>query len=440
MQALLFKLYVIWYRLLGRTQVQAEFRARKALSGDRASGHETLRRERRADPRFKCVCGQLLVKGDHVCHRCGRRQLMPFAVRRVLRSMGLGRFDGTGGNLLVMALILIGYGIQIAWGSGDFLDPSTMADFYELGASIGPFTLADQPWRAFTYTMLHGGLMHVAFNSYALYIVGPMIEQRFGTARFLFAWVVSGSLAAMIPALISSSPIPVVGASGAAFGLMGMAIVEGHRSRTSQGRMIRDLMLKWVAFSTVFGLMMGGVAHGVHFAGLGVGGVCALLLPPEDRQPARKRWTPLLAIVSIALIVASLTGAALWHRAGRPMSTRVPTEVQAMWLGLLESVQGPERALGKAAAELIREGYRVAKDRRTVSETEWTSLRDRLIALVERDESVRASVIYFKVMMRLNAVPLLQADLRRAAAEAGLLERLTRNMQALGYRRVERPL
>ena len=68
---------------------------------------------------------------------------------------------------------------------------------------------------------------------------------------------------------------PVIGASGSAFRMMGMALVFGHRLGTPEGKSLRDTMIFWAILSTVFGSMGGNVAHGAHFSGLFAG----ILLP-----------------------------------------------------------------------------------------------------------------------------------------------------------------
>ena len=108
--------------------------------------------------------------------------------------------------------------------------------------------------------------MHLGFNLFVLMQIGPLVERSFGTGRFLFTYVLAGVGAAVIPAMLSAGQgIPVgwtVGASGAIFGLIGLSLVFGHRVGTPEGRHVRDEMIKWTVYTTVFGLLMGGVAHG----------------------------------------------------------------------------------------------------------------------------------------------------------------------------------
>jgi membrane associated rhomboid family serine protease len=79
------------------------------------------------------------------------------------------------------------------------------------------------PWQLATYAFLHGGLTHLAFNMFALYMFGGAIERVFGTRRYLtyyFACVASAALTQLAFAAISGAFYPTVGASGGVFGLL----------------------------------------------------------------------------------------------------------------------------------------------------------------------------------------------------------------------------
>jgi len=75
------------------------------------------------------------------------------------------------------------------------------------------------PWTVITYMFVHGGIMHIAFNMIALYFFGPRVEERLGGRRFLTLYFVSGIAGAVLSAIFA--PLhPILGASGAVFGVM----------------------------------------------------------------------------------------------------------------------------------------------------------------------------------------------------------------------------
>jgi len=81
-----------------------------------------------------------------------------------------------------------------------------------------------EPWQLVSYGFLHGGLTHLFFNMLALYMFGPDIERLFGTrffALYYFGCIVSAALVHLTAsAWMGAAPVPMVGASGAMFGLL----------------------------------------------------------------------------------------------------------------------------------------------------------------------------------------------------------------------------
>jgi rhomboid protease GluP len=92
-----------------------------------------------------------------------------------------------------------------------------------LGAKRTDLILAGQVWRLVTPIFLHIGLLHLAFNSYAIYVIGPQIECFFGPYRFLSIYILSGIYGVLMS--FALSPAPSAGASGAIFGLIGTQAV-----------------------------------------------------------------------------------------------------------------------------------------------------------------------------------------------------------------------
>ncbi len=79
------------------------------------------------------------------------------------------------------------------------------------------------PWQLVSYAFLHGSLMHLAFNMFALYMFGGAIERVYGTRRYFayyLACVVSAGLTQLAFAAVTGESYPTVGASGGVFGLL----------------------------------------------------------------------------------------------------------------------------------------------------------------------------------------------------------------------------
>ena len=133
-----------------------------------------------------------------------------------------------------------------------------------------PDLILTQPWRAFTYMFLHAGLMHLFFNMLSLYFFGPQLEMRLGGRRFITLYVVSGLTGAVLSLL---TPAPMVGASGAVFGVMLGYARYWPRNRIFLygvfGVEARWFIVFMVAISVLggYGVLEPGIAHFAHLGG-----------------------------------------------------------------------------------------------------------------------------------------------------------------------------
>ncbi len=320
-----FKFWTKIYRLLGHPPTQAEWKARARCEGKKAE---------KPQMRTLCACGFHLKPGQRECPRCGRKQWIPESVNRFLQVIGLRQPSATLGTVIALSSMMLGYLVQLFVGEGNLISPTKdWTEFYDLGASIGALNLV-QPWRMVTYGLLHGGIMHLLFNAFALIQVGPLVEMRFGTGRFALCWVLCGALGILAPSLIfASHPLtPTVGSSGAIFGLIGMALLRGHLDGDARGILIRNVMLRWTIYTTVFGLLMGGVAHGAHFGGLLAGMLFCVVFPPEDGHPSRHRLSPVLGGAGLLIYLAAIGSLIAWNLEGHPLPESVGnTEALAIY-------------------------------------------------------------------------------------------------------------
>ena len=121
-------------------------------------------------------------------------------------------------------------------------------------------------YRLITVALTHGGLMHLGFNMYSLYILGTPIESAYGRNKFLTIFTISLLTGSLTSVFLNTSNFASVGASGAIFGLFGAFIAM--RNRISEGA--RDIYVI-VGLNFVFGFILGGVDWRAHLGGL-VGG------------------------------------------------------------------------------------------------------------------------------------------------------------------------
>jgi rhomboid protease GluP len=229
---------------------------------------------------------------------------------------------------VLLAINVLMYGLTVALAmllanaTGQNYNVAYSLTLFQLGAKHGPAIDAGQYWRFLTPVILHGGLIHLLFNSYALYALGPEAERIYGSARFLAAYLLAG-LAGSIASYLRSPGLSI-GASGAIFGLIGLLAVFFYVNRGFLGaeasRQQVTQLVSLAAINIVIGLSAGGIIDNwAHMGGLAAGTAAGFALAPsyhvDDRtyppvivradHPARS-W-----LLAAGLLVALVALAAL---------------------------------------------------------------------------------------------------------------------------------
>ena len=182
-------------------------------------------------------------------------------------------------------------------------------------------------WRLWTVTLVHGGLLHLAFNMYALYICGPLVEQIYGSLRMVFFYLVSAA-GGSIATFAFGEAEGGVGASGAIFGLFGVLFVASRlhlpmldRRGTALLRQVGMLIL----INIVIGFSLGFVDNLAHIGGLVAGLLLGVAFRPGRVPTLRSMWqpgadrpvnarfidSPLVSIAALVLLVVGLA-VGLW--------------------------------------------------------------------------------------------------------------------------------
>ena len=133
-------------------------------------------------------------------------------------------------------------------------------------------------YRLFTVALTHGGLMHLAFNMYTLYVLGNPIEYAFGKNKFLIVFTVSLLTGSLASVFLNTSNHASVGASGAIFGLFGALLITGN----SIGVNVREIGVI-IGLNFALGFILGGVDWRAHLGGLLGGAICTQLLLTRRR-------------------------------------------------------------------------------------------------------------------------------------------------------------
>ena len=113
------------------------------------------------------------------------------------------------------------------------------------GAKINQAIIAGQVWRLFTPMLLHASILHIAFNMYALYALGPQLERYYGHWRFLALYILSGFAGNL--ASFYMSPATSLGASTAIFGLIAAQGIFVYKNRSLFGKNSRSLLINIIS-------------------------------------------------------------------------------------------------------------------------------------------------------------------------------------------------
>jgi len=145
---------------------------------------------------------------------------------------------------------------------------------------------AGEWWRLVTPVLVHGSLLHLLFNMYFLYLVGPLVEQMYGSVRFVLMYGLTAA-AGSAASFLFGGPAPSVGASGAIFGLCGVLLAVSVIHRPVLDRRGRAVMSQ-IGGLVVLNLLLGfgfdalgaGIDNAAHVGGLLAGLWLGFVLPP----------------------------------------------------------------------------------------------------------------------------------------------------------------
>lgn len=166
--------------------------------------------------------------------------------------------------------------------SGGSQNPRVLL-FY--GAKYDPLILAGEWWRFITPMFLHIGFMHILFNGVALYSLGSLTEQIYGSMRFFVIYMISG-ISGVIGSFAFSDNISA-GASGAIFGLFGAMLYFGTQNKELFFRTLGTNILVVLGINLVIGFLSPGIIDNyAHLGGL-FGGFFASAVVGLPKHKAR---------------------------------------------------------------------------------------------------------------------------------------------------------
>ena len=176
-----------------------------------------------------------------------------------------------------------GSGLSLTGGAG----PLSQA-----GTVYGPAVANGEWWRLITGAFLHLGLLHIGFNMYALWLFGPIIEQMYGHVEFAVIYLLC-ALGGNVLTILVAPDVPALGASGAIFGLFGLAFIVSRRRHLLLGPQARAMLSRvgsLLVLNLIITFTLPFISWTGHVGGLVVGGLIGLLLAPANVPTMGGMW------------------------------------------------------------------------------------------------------------------------------------------------------
>jgi membrane associated rhomboid family serine protease len=318
--------------------------------------------------------------------------------RSAQQAFGRSRTDLADGPVVTYAII----GVTVAIGLVALMGVTELQQLLALDKAA--VFHDSEYWRLFTVAQVHDDNLpiHLLFNMYALWIIGPLMEGLYGPRRFLFIYLVC--VAAGSAASFATSPYPGVGASGGVFGLFGALLVADRVHKPAMTRNARNLTMQiglLIGINLLIGFSMPNIDNAAHIGGLVAGAALGFLLVPQGARlatfwgrgasdPVGGPGTPgartdpsrplrlagvagLLVAIAAVVLVSPVTYEPLpdlFWRAGEPAAVAeavgdavgVPTGQSGVDSGQLGRAEGIERQHHEAGAAGLARGALVAEE------------------------------------------------------------------------------
>jgi membrane associated rhomboid family serine protease len=218
---------------------------------------------------------------------------------RVARAFGPGSQRPVVTYILIAASI-IGFVLEVVTG----LNPVTGGgnSIVENALLYTPSDVIFAPWTLITVNFDHANFVHILFNMYSLFVVGPPLERFLGRARFTALFFITGIGA--VVAVDFFTPEPVLGASGAIFGLLGALLILARRMGIRSGQLVLVIVL-----NLAIGRFVPSIAWQAHVGGLIVGLALGFVLLKTTRRTRLPLQIAALIVIPVGLVVSLLAHA-----------------------------------------------------------------------------------------------------------------------------------
>jgi len=351
------------------------------------------------------ACRALIEASAKTCPLCGRDSVPPARLSSASLTESGNFFSLVILTINIVLFVLMSIVEVRNGGSGEaFIKSASNGVLNDFGALVPSLVRGGQWWRLVTFNFLHIGLMHLMFNSSALFSIGPQVEGIFGSQKFVFAYVATGIGSGVASWMFL--PSGTAGASGAIFGLIGLLAVYGYRLGGSLGRALMKQMLIWAGIGIAFGFFI-GANNVAHVGGFVAGAALGFVLQPDapSTVKAGARWNA-AAIACIGLVAISFV------MAGRVYGA--------------EQERGNQRAAVMRRYQRAYEFAQIAEKARDSVGSSFELNRER--GGITREDAVRIAIELRQVAGELEKTPTI--DDRSEAVKTRLVELINRRAKS----------
>ena len=257
-------------------------------------------------------CNKLISKDEDTCPYCGVGKPGSWLKNNTLMK---GLFQDQGAISAIIILNLLFYLISIfaepsyllkTLSSSNFLawlSPSSKVLVY-LGMTGTVTVNYGYWWSLINANYLHGGILHIAFNMYALYSLAPLVIEEYGANRFIVIFTFGG-IGSYIVSYFAGITY-TLGASGAVCALIGAILFYGYKRGGTYGKELMRQAGSWIFSLVIFGLIVSSINNWAHFGGIASGALLGFGLKYKQ-QLSEKFFHKWLAAFSILITIASLS-------------------------------------------------------------------------------------------------------------------------------------
>lgn len=176
---------------------------------------------------------------------------------------------------MIIALNLIFFIVPVLFGQYN--------NILDMFCVHGPSIRYGQYYRLLTGIFLHGSILHLMFNCYALYAIGTQLESFLGKVKFIIIYLFSGLIGSLF-SMTFSGGVASIGASGAIFGLMGSLVYFGYHYRVYLGNVVKSQIIPLILLNLGLGLITPGIDNAAHIGGLIGGALITVALGIKDKS------------------------------------------------------------------------------------------------------------------------------------------------------------